>query len=169
MAYLASLLLVSFSHLTSACLRDLPDGIVDPSDISSAHLTTRETVPYPPVWTPEEKFLHESFSPHNLDTWSSLYTHSNHVAGLNKTLAEETAAQWRKNGIQAELMEYEVLLNYPKEQKVVLNYGNGSRYEAQMWEDVLQEDETTGYKDRLPAFHGYSADGAVEAEYVYVG
>lgn len=38
-----------------------------------------------------------------------------------------------------------------------------------MWEDVLQEDETTGYKDSLPAFHGYSADGFVEAEYVYVG
>ena len=36
-------------------------------------------------------------------------------------------------------------------------------------EAVLEEDETTGWPNRVPTFHGYSASGVAEAEYVYVG
>ena len=36
-------------------------------------------------------------------------------------------------------------------------------------EAVLAEDETTSYPNRIPTFHGYSATGSAEAEYVYVG
>jgi N-acetylated-alpha-linked acidic dipeptidase len=38
-----------------------------------------------------------------------------------------------------------------------------------MYEDVLEVDETTRDQGAVPAFHGYSASGRVEAEYVYVG
>jgi N-acetylated-alpha-linked acidic dipeptidase len=38
-----------------------------------------------------------------------------------------------------------------------------------MYEDALSEDDTTSSPQALPAFHGYSASGKVEAEYVYVG
>ena len=36
-------------------------------------------------------------------------------------------------------------------------------------EDVLSQDETTSYPNRVPNFHGYSFTGHAEAEYVYVG
>lgn len=84
-------------------------------------------------------------------------------------MAEKTAKQWTANRVPAKLVEYEVLLNYPKEQKLVLKLVNGSRHEVQMYEDVLEEDETTGYPGAPPAFHGYSKSGAADAEYVYVG
>jgi N-acetylated-alpha-linked acidic dipeptidase len=86
-------------------------------------------------------------------------------------MAEETAKKWTENGVPASLVEYEVFLNYPKEQKLVLKRANRTQHEAQLFEDALEEDETTRYplSQSLPAFHGYSASGEVEAEYVYVG
>jgi len=42
-------------------------------------------------------------------------------------------------------------------------------YHATLEEEVLDEDETTGDADRVPAFHGYSGSGNASAEYVYVG
>lgn len=33
----------------------------------------------------------------------------------------------------------------------------------------MPEDETTSYPNRIPTFHGYSASGSAEAEFVYVG
>jgi len=50
-----------------------------------------------------------------------------------------------------------------------LDYGNGSTYDATLEEKTLEEDETTGDSDRVPAFHGYSGSGNASAEYVYVG
>ncbi|KAI4907366.1 hypothetical protein J4E90_009395 [Alternaria incomplexa] len=86
-------------------------------------------------------------------------------------MAEETAKTWTENGVPASLVEYEVFLNYPKEQSLVLKTGNLTQHTAQLYEDALPEDETTGYpqSQASPAFHGYSASGQVEAEYIYVG
>ncbi|CAN9321309.1 unnamed protein product [Alternaria alternata] len=84
-------------------------------------------------------------------------------------MAEVTAKEWTKNGVPGSLVEYEVFLNYPKEQKLVLRSRNRTLHEAQMYEDALSEDDTTSSPQALPAFHGYSASGKVEAEYVYVG
>jgi N-acetylated-alpha-linked acidic dipeptidase len=93
-------------------------------------------------------------------------------------MAERTAQKWMESGVKTSIVEYEVWLNYPEVQRLVLRSGgngtgnvggNGTEYEAQMYEDVLEQDETTGYEGSLPAFHGYSASGEVEAEYVYVG
>jgi N-acetylated-alpha-linked acidic dipeptidase len=84
-------------------------------------------------------------------------------------MAEVTAKEWTKNGVPVSLVEYEVFLSYPKEQKLVLRSRNRTLHEAQMYEDALSEDDTTSSPQALPAFHGYSASGKVEEEYVYVG
>jgi N-acetylated-alpha-linked acidic dipeptidase len=41
------------------------------------------------------------------------------------------------------------------------------KYEAVLEEDVLEEDSTSGLKDRIPTFHGFSANGNVTAPYVF--
>lgn len=40
-------------------------------------------------------------------------------------------------------------------------------FEAALKEDVLDQDPTTGLKDSVPTFHGYSASGNVTAQYVF--
>jgi N-acetylated-alpha-linked acidic dipeptidase len=164
------LLALSIARIATACQRELRslDLGLNPQNIP---LVPRQETQFPPIWTLNERFLHESFSTATISNWSSYYTHGNHIAGLNKSMAEETARQWTENGVSADLVEYEVFLNYPKEQRLILKLGNGSHYEAQMFEDGLADDETTTYSlsVNVPAFHGYSASGAVEAEYVYVG
>ncbi|KAF1944092.1 peptidase family M28 [Clathrospora elynae] len=169
---MAKLLLFALgtAHLATACQRD-PHLLDDSKLTQTFHLVPREAAPFPPVWTDHEEILHTSFSTASIDRWLSYYTHGDHIAGRNKSIAVETVKTWTELGASASLVEYEVFLNYPKEQKLVLNWANGSQYEAQLYEDALEEDETTGYPESrgLPAFHGYSASGLVEAEYAYVG
>ena len=50
-----------------------------------------------------------------------------------------------------------------------LSYPNGSSWEATLKEDALPEDDVTNWPNSIPTFHGYSATGDAEAEYVYVG
>ncbi|ORY15073.1 hypothetical protein BCR34DRAFT_585409 [Clohesyomyces aquaticus] len=84
-------------------------------------------------------------------------------------MAEMTVEKCTANGIPSTLVEYEVYLNYPASASLVLGAKNGSTYTAQLFEDVLAEDETASYPDSSPAFHGYSATGNVTAEHVYIG
>ncbi|KAL9059279.1 MAG: hypothetical protein Q9162_001316 [Coniocarpon cinnabarinum] len=46
---------------------------------------------------------------------------------------------------------------------------DGSTRAVNIEEDVLSQDETTSYPNRVPVFHGYSFTGSAEADYVYVG
>ncbi len=41
-------------------------------------------------------------------------------------------------------------------------------FKASLTEDVLEEDPTSGSKDSIPTFHGYSASGNVTGQFVYV-
>ena len=50
-----------------------------------------------------------------------------------------------------------------------MTYPNGSIYTPSLKEDVLSEDETTGYASTIPTFHGYSFTGNATGELVYVG
>ncbi|KAF2725728.1 Zn-dependent exopeptidase [Polychaeton citri CBS 116435] len=68
--------------------------------------------------------------------------------------AQWTADKWSEAGIASSLTTHHVYLNYP-----VNN----------LEEDVLLEDVTTSYPNRIPTFHGYSSSGSVSAEYAYVG
>lgn len=164
---LLSLLVATKSSI--ACQREFPDEHFSSQFARSSDTLTARAEPFPPVWTKNEAILHRAFDSVELETWASYYTHGDHIAGRNKSMAEETAKKWNANGVPSSLVEYEVYLNYPESQKLVLNRANGSKYEAQLWEDKIAEDETTEYPGSIPAFHGYSASGDVEAEYVYVG
>ena len=59
-------------------------------------------------------------------------------------------------------------LNFPVAQSLMIT-ANGTTKEINLIEDVLAEDETSSYPNRLPSFHGYSFTGKAKAEFVYVG
>ncbi|RWA05077.1 hypothetical protein EKO27_g10025 [Xylaria grammica] len=84
-------------------------------------------------------------------------------------MAEWTADRLRENGWNASVVSYNVYLNYPVNKSLSLTYSNGSTFQPLLAEAVLDADETTSYPNRVPTFHGYSASGSAEAEFVYVG
>lgn len=122
--------------------------------------------------------------------WSRYYASGPHLAGKNRSQAVWTKELWQEFGIDhAELVAYDVYLNYPIDHRLALleissksQDGAGkpsvegmfrqekSRvlYECSSEEDVLEEDGTSGLDDRIPTFHGYSANGDVTAQFVYV-
>ncbi|KAH7392645.1 N-acetylated-alpha-linked acidic dipeptidase-like protein 2 [Pyrenochaeta sp. MPI-SDFR-AT-0127] len=124
---------------------------------------------FPPVLDTNEQILIDSFDNTSISTWSYYYTHGDHVAGRNKSMAQWTADKWAEYGFKSRLDEYYVFLNYPVSNSLVLTYPNGSTYTPTLKEAVLAEDETSGYSNSIPTFHGYSFTGNASAEYVYVG
>lgn len=116
-----------------------------------------------------EQTIIDSFSNNSISDWSYYYTHGDHVAGRNKSQAQWTADKWQEAGIPSRLDEYTVFLNYPLNNSLSMTYVNGSVYTAGLVEDVLEEDKTSTWEERLPSFHGYSATGNASAEFVYVG
>jgi N-acetylated-alpha-linked acidic dipeptidase len=105
--------------------------------------------------------------------WSKYYTSGPHLGGKNRSQAEWTRDRWVEFGIaQADLVEYEVYLNYPIDHRLALleksKSGWNVTYEATLKEDVLPEDPTSGLNSRIPTFHGYSASGNVTAPFVFV-
>lgn len=110
--------------------------------------------------------------------WSRYYTAGPHLAGKNYSQAIWTQHKWEDFGIKADIVAYDVYINYPLGHRMAL-YENQKakskdpdawkvRFEASLEEDVLEEDPTTGLENRIPTFHGYSASGNVTAQYVYV-
>lgn len=111
--------------------------------------------------------------------WSRYYTAGPHLAGKNYSQAVWTKEKWEEFGIKAEIVAYDVYINYPighrlalyekKEKKTADEVDTWKvKFEASLEEDVLEEDPTTGLENRIPTFHGYSASGNVTAPYVYV-
>jgi N-acetylated-alpha-linked acidic dipeptidase len=87
-------------------------------------------------------------------------------------MAEWTAAQWRGAGFdEVQIVEYPIWYTYPERSGLrLLSASNGSvLHEARLVEDVLEQDETSGYPNLIPAYHAMSASGNVTGEYVYVG
>ena len=128
--------------------------------------------------TPDESMARE---------WSEYYTSGPHLAGKNLSQAVWTHERWREFGIASEIVSYDVFINYPKGGRVALlveeeeeeeekghdpYHHDGLKewkvkYEAKLEENVHKEDKTSGLADRIPVFHGYSANGNVTAQYVY--
>ena len=120
--------------------------------------------------------------------WSKYYTSGPHLAGKNLSQALWTRERWEEFGIKSSIVAYDVYLNYPVDHRLALlelksgdntsSYNSKTssgvtgdyeiRYECSLTEDVLEEDGTSGLKDRIPTFHGYSASGNVTASYVFV-
>lgn len=134
-----------------------------------AHGHVKRQVSFPPVLDANEQILINSFDNTSISTWSYYYTHGDHIAGRNESMAQWTADKWAEYGFTSRLDEYYVFLNYPVSHSLVLTYPNGSTYTPTLQEDVLEEDPTTSYPNSISTFHGYSFTGNASAEYVYVG
>lgn len=95
------------------------------------------------------------------------YTNHPHLAG-NLALARYTRDKWLEAGVQdVEIVEYEVLLNYPTERSQLSLYDKRQKvWEATLREDVLPEDP--GSKEAVPFFHGYSKNGSATGNLVYL-
>ena len=115
--------------------------------------------------------------------WSQYYAAGPHLAGKNLSQALWTRERWQEWGVSASIATYDVYINYPVGHRlallqrslgVTLDPQTKDRedvyeveYECSLEEDVLEEDGTTGLDNRVPTFHGYSANGNVTAQYVY--
>ncbi|KAI2636053.1 N-acetylated-alpha-linked acidic dipeptidase-like protein 2 [Xylaria nigripes] len=154
------LLFALLATLCQACVRERhfqPSGLIKRQ---STHLS--------PL-SPEEKVLVDSISNVTLSEWSYYYTHGNHLAGKNLTMAQWTADKFKENGWKSSIATYHVFLDYPVSKSLSLTYSNGSTFQPLLEEAVLDADDTSSYPNRIPTFHGYSASGKSEAEFVYVG
>lgn len=118
--------------------------------------------------------------------WSRYYTSGPHLAGKNLSQALWTKERWEEFGVASMIADYDVYINYPNSHRLALlerklhrNDKPGLRsptakedwevrYEAQLEEDLLEEDKSSQLEDRIPTFHGYSASGNVTAPYVFV-
>jgi N-acetylated-alpha-linked acidic dipeptidase len=98
------------------------------------------------------------------------YTSNPHLAGTPEDYEQAvyTRDQFRKSGIAADLVEYRVLLPYPKERVVELVRPEAARFRASLAEESVAEDPTSTHPRIVPVFNGYSASGEVTAELVYV-
>lgn len=126
-----------------------------------------------------QEILLDEPKPEKAEEWSRYYTAGPHLAGKNYSQAAWTQERWEDFGIKAEIVAYDVYINYPVSHRLALYEKKESKdvgevdawkvkYEASLEEDVLEEDSTTGMQNRVPTFHGYSASGNVTAPYVYV-
>lgn len=114
------------------------------------------------------KILSETPDPERAREWSKYYTAGPHLCGKNLSQAEWTRDKWTEFGIpQADIVSYDVYLNYPVDAGVALIENGVTMFEATLEEDALPEDPTTSLEDRIPVFHGYSASGNVLAPFVF--
>ncbi|HEY0004893.1 MAG TPA: M28 family metallopeptidase [Pyrinomonadaceae bacterium] len=120
-----------------------------------------------------ERLLEEQFravpSPASARQHLLRLTAEPHVAGTPEDY--ETAVyvrdRLRSYGLAAELKEYQVLLNYPRQPSLV-ELVAPRRERLRVQESALPEDATSGNRKIIPLFNGYSASGDVTAPLVYV-
>ena len=96
-------------------------------------------------------------------------TEEPHVAGTPADL--ETAEFVRDKllswGWDAKLVEYPVLLNYPQVQTTKAEILRPNPQPLSLIEEAFVPDKDSASPDAWPAFHGYAASGAAEAQVVY--
>src|SRR2546430_13280982 len=91
-----------------------------------------------------------------------------HIAGTKEDYATAVYVrdQMRSYGLQAELKEYQVWLNYPKTDPIVELIAL-RRERLSVREAILKEDPTSSNRKITPLFNGYAATGDVTAPLVY--
>ncbi|SMR61355.1 unnamed protein product [Zymoseptoria tritici ST99CH_3D1] len=137
--------------------------------VSASSSTVHSKRQASPELTDNERLLTNSISNSSISQYSFYYTQGLHLAGTNQSQAQYTADLWAEAGFDSRLDVYNVFLNYPLDNSLNATWSNGSVYQPELEEAVLKEDPVTGFPNRVPTFHAYSASGSVEAEYVYVG
>lgn len=169
----AALALIVISFLLPVAFLSDTDGL------SSSYLPWARTLPNK-AWPASDGMAYEELQATLLNTpnedearrWSHYYTAGPHLAGRNLSQAVWTREKWEEFGIQSTIVAYDVYLNYPLNHRLALvesgPKGHKIKYECALEEDVLGEDDTTGLKNRIPTFHGYSANGNITSRYIYV-
>ena len=108
-------------------------------------------------------------TPDRARAWLRTLTEEPHVAGTPadyKTAVDvrDKLLSW---GWSAELAEYEVLLNYPVANSVVLEIVRPTAQPLKVIEDPHPADKDSASPDAFPAFHGYGVSGNVTGQVVY--
>ena len=71
-----------------------------------AHSHVKRQTSFPPVLDANEQILLNSFDNTSISTWSYYYTHGDHIAGRNESMAQWTADKWSEYGFTSRLDEY---------------------------------------------------------------
>ncbi|KAH3684279.1 hypothetical protein WICPIJ_004754 [Wickerhamomyces pijperi] len=171
---------VNFQHSTRSTLSKFKKafaitsiGLIVYTLLTSNFLFTSFVTPIPPppkynVEEVTELYLNVLKTSNLAADWSKRYTSEPHLAGTNYPLVQFTADKFTEFGFNATVDSFETYINYPKNESFLTLKENGSViYKPTLVEDVLEQDETTQGEDLIPAFHGYSANGNVTAEYIF--
>lgn len=114
-----------------------------------------------------EQFMLQTPDVDKIKHWSRLYSEEAHLAG-DRAHAARIRDLWREYGISAELVQYQVLQNFPISTALkVFNQDGSVSFEATLTEDEMPEDPTSSPDRGLPAFHGFAANGDVQGKLVY--
>lgn len=186
-ALTASILLVAILFLIPIDWTPLRN---DDRSTDSSDLPWSLTLPHK-SWPQSEGIVYEDLQNILLETpraekarqWSQYYTAGPHLAGKNLSQALWTRERWQEWGVRAGIAAYDIYLNYPAGHRLALlgkdvpredTVGSAGKdiynvkYECSMQEDALDLDPTSSLHNSVPTFHGYSANGNVTAQYVYV-
>ncbi|HEU5452416.1 MAG TPA: M28 family metallopeptidase [Terriglobales bacterium] len=95
-------------------------------------------------------------------------TKAPHLAGTpeDKATAEYVAARFREAGLDTQIVEYKVPLNYPAEIRITITTPDGKEFTAPAPERV-SDDPYQNDPRIVGAYSGYSPSGDVEGEAVY--
>jgi N-acetylated-alpha-linked acidic dipeptidase len=117
-------------------------------------------------------------TPENARSWLRTLTEEPHVAGTpadHKTalFVRDKLREW---GWKADLVEYEVLLNYPEPSTPGVDLPNTSsrlrlvlpsRRDLPLFEEPVAGDKDSASRDAFVAFHGYGTSGEARGQVVY--
>lgn len=108
-------------------------------------------------------------TPEKARGWLRRLTEEPHVAGTpaDRETAEFVQEKLRSWGWTADLVEYQVLLNYPQPESVKLNMVRPTRKSLPIREKAHADDKDSASPDAWPAFHGYGISGDVTGQVVY--
>ncbi len=115
-----------------------------------------------------EKVFARTPTPAKARAWLQRLTEEPHVAGTpqEKKMADYVRARFEEFGLETEVAEYEVFLNYPKE--VSLRLVEPVEMELPLREEAYGVDKDSTQQGMFPAFHGYGASGSATGQVVYV-
>lgn len=111
----------------------------------------------------------EQLEPDSLREWMRVLTARPFYVGApyNREMATWLRDRFRGWGLEADIVEYQVLFPKPRVRELTLIAP--TQYRASLEEPAIPGDTQTALQpDRLPTYNAYSADGDVTAELVYV-
>ena len=114
-----------------------------------------------------ETVLLKTPTPERARAWLRALTEEPHVAGTpeDRKTAEYVRDRLVELGLKAEMITYEVLLNYPK--SVSLRMLKPEPAELALREEGYLRDKDSYSEAAFPAFHGYGASGRATGQVIY--